>query len=290
MLVGMPRLDPAHPPLWRSPDTLQFGQDARVVIAMALPWHERVVSALEAGATDAELTGIADAIGIARDQLREFLARLRPVLRDDDAAARRPVTVLDQTRLTAPARGGLIQALADGGFTALDPRGPGSVAAGRLPVVVVAAHVLDPRLVSHLMSADVAHVPIVVAGGRLEVGPVVLPGRTACLMCIQSARRDRDPDWPAVAAQLLGRPSPAVAPTRAAEAGAVAARLLRDALDVSGRARTRSLTLHDGALHRRSRWHRPHAQCGCRSLAGSATADARADRAPTSATASGPRA
>ena len=37
------------------------------------------------------------------------------------------------------------------------------------------------------------------------VGPLVYPGRTACLGCLDRTRGDLDPRWPAVAAQLAGR-------------------------------------------------------------------------------------
>ncbi len=281
-------LDPAHPPLWRSPDVLQFGEDARVVLAAPQPWQERVIAALESGATDSDVVRIAAGFGVDATAAGAFLAELRPVLEREPAAPRLPLAVLDQMRLTGAARDMLVQALADGGWTTVDPQRPAGVALDGLPVVVIAAHVVDPRLVSHLMAADLVHVPVVVGERHVEVGPVVTPGRTACLACVWTRRRDADPAWPAVAAQLMGRSAPPLPPSRAAEAGAVAARLLRDALVVSGRARTRSLTLHAGSLHRRTRWHRPHAACGCRSLEGIATADDLADPEPTSATATGP--
>src|SRR4051794_25130621 len=40
---------------------------------------------------------------------------------------------------------------------------------------------------------------------NLDNGPLVLPGRSACLGCLELHRRARDPGWPAVAAQLMGR-------------------------------------------------------------------------------------
>jgi bacteriocin biosynthesis cyclodehydratase domain-containing protein len=38
------------------------------------------------------------------------------------------------------------------------------------------------------------------------VGPLVLPGRTPCLRCLALARGERDPQWPALSAQLVGDP------------------------------------------------------------------------------------
>jgi hypothetical protein len=39
------------------------------------------------------------------------------------------------------------------------------------------------------------------------VGPFVLPGRSSCLRCADLHRSDRDPGWPAVAAQLGAVPA-----------------------------------------------------------------------------------
>jgi bacteriocin biosynthesis cyclodehydratase domain-containing protein len=36
------------------------------------------------------------------------------------------------------------------------------------------------------------------------VGPLVVPGRTPCLRCLALARGERDPQWPALSAQLIG--------------------------------------------------------------------------------------
>ena len=37
------------------------------------------------------------------------------------------------------------------------------------------------------------------------VGPLVIPGRSACLHCLDLARAERDPAWPQVLAQIIGR-------------------------------------------------------------------------------------
>ena len=46
------------------------------------------------------------------------------------------------------------------------------------------------------------------AGRSGPVGPLVLPGSTGCLRCLDLHRCDRDPDWPLVAAQLDHRRPP----------------------------------------------------------------------------------
>ena len=162
---------------------------------------------------------------------------------------------------------------------------PGEAAAAPSPVVLLAEHLVHPRRSAALMGSDIPHLPIVFTGTGAEVGPYVRPGRTACLACVAAHRRDADPAWPLVAAQLIGRPIPDIDAAIACEAGIVAARLISEGERRAARQTTHSLTLRAGSLHRTSRAHRPHADCRCRSLAGTETAADLVDLAPTTATA-----
>ncbi len=63
----------------------------------------------------------------------------------------------------------------------------------------------DPVRVAALHLARVAHLAVRLRDGTGVVGPLVLPGRSACLGCLELHRRARDPGWPAVAARLTGR-------------------------------------------------------------------------------------
>ncbi|MFE3447266.1 TOMM precursor leader peptide-binding protein [Nocardia sp. NPDC059180] len=63
----------------------------------------------------------------------------------------------------------------------------------------------DPRLIDQLLRARIAHLPVRLRDGDGLVGPLVQPGRTSCLRCADLLRADYDPDWPRLAAQLLGR-------------------------------------------------------------------------------------
>ena len=135
------------------------------------------------------------------------------------------------------------------------------------------------------MGGDVPHLPVVFNGTGAEVGPYVRPGQTACLACVAAHRRDADPAWPLVAAQLIGRSIPEMDAAIACEAGIVAARLISEGDRHAARQTTHSLTLRAGSLHRTSRAHRPHADCRCRSLAETGRAADLVDLAPTTATA-----
>ncbi|MFD6196291.1 hypothetical protein ACFWE3_06245 [Mycobacteriaceae bacterium NPDC060252] len=64
--------------------------------------------------------------------------------------------------------------------------------------------IADTRLLRILADAEVPHLSVRARDGTGLIGPMVLPGITSCLECADRHRRDRDEQWPAVAAQLTG--------------------------------------------------------------------------------------
>jgi hypothetical protein len=272
----MLRLDPAYPTVWRTETTLQFGSEPVAMIDDPAPWQLRVLRELERGIPDGAFTGFAEALGAPDDAAAaRFLARIRRAL-TTDAAARRRLTLHAAQEVTDRDRDTVAASLVAAGYDvdtahAFDP--VGTVTAGAATVVFVVHRVVAPGAVAALMAADVAHVPVALTGSGAEVGPFVEPGGTACLACVAAHRRDDDPSWPAVAAQLLGRPVESD-PSVLWEAGIAAGRLIAERERSPAALRTRSVTLRAGSLHRNVRSHRPHAECRCRSLAESGTAAA----------------
>jgi hypothetical protein len=77
----------------------------------------------------------------------------------------------------------------------------GSVSAiGNRPdlVVLIDHGTADAGRADPLLSADVPHLVVVVTEDGVVVGPLVRPGRSPCLRCLDLHRQDRDPDWPTV--------------------------------------------------------------------------------------------
>lgn len=273
---GMPRIDPAHPPLWRTARTLQFGLDAVCVVDDPAPWQQRLVRELERGIPDGAVVPFAIAAGASALAAETFLRELEPALAGEETRARVvvlqaagdvPASHLDTVARAMTAAGCTVQVAHE-----FDPPGAGVTDAATL--VVVAHGLVAPAFVARLMAEDVSHLPIVIAPSDAQIGPLVVPGETSCLSCQAAHRRDTDEAWPAIAAQLLGRPAPEVDASLLWEAGIVAARLL----SAAGRSRSRwdgrSMTVRSGSLRRVVRTHRPHGDCRCRSLAGSETAAA----------------
>lgn len=73
-------------------------------------------------------------------------------------------------------------------------------------VVLADALAPDPLQVTRLHAHGCAHLPVRMRDGIGVIGPLVLPGRTACLGCVELTRAARAPEWPRIAAQLTGRP------------------------------------------------------------------------------------
>ena len=118
------------------------------------------------------------------------------------------------------------------------------------------------------MAGSVAHLTAAASEAIGVVGPLVVPGRTACLSCVDMARTDRDPAWPLILAQACGR-TPHPPACAAVLTAAVAAQAAAQALDFLDQATagaavingTLELVLPDWQWRRRS-WA-PHPQCRC---------------------------
>jgi bacteriocin biosynthesis cyclodehydratase domain-containing protein len=110
------------------------------------------------------------------------------------------------------------------------------------------------------------HLAISVRDGVVVVGPLVRPGHTPCLNCLDLHRQGLDPDWPAVAAQLSTLPesSDPVTATTALSAAAFAAHEVLTHLD-GGVASTVGATVEisEPGRHARRQWDQ-HPSCGCR--------------------------
>jgi hypothetical protein len=134
--------------------------------------------------------------------------------------------------------------------------------------VLVGRHSLELR--TSLMREQIPHLAAAADEAIGIVGPLVIPGRTACLRCMDLTRADRDPAWPLILAQMLGRqPDPlacdaplaaAVAAHAAAQALAFIDRPLEPAAVANG---TLELVLPSWQWRRRT-WP-PHPGCDCAS-------------------------
>ncbi|MFW0789098.1 hypothetical protein [Gordonia sp. CPCC 205333] len=74
-------------------------------------------------------------------------------------------------------------------------------------------HAHDPAIVNILMRQCIPHLVVRLRDGVGIIGPLVLPGMSSCLRCADHHRATLDPQWPMIAAQLLGKSGYASAAT-----------------------------------------------------------------------------
>jgi hypothetical protein len=70
-------------------------------------------------------------------------------------------------------------------------------------VLLVAAGAVEAGRGEPWRRAGIAHLPVVLSAETALVGPVVRPGRSACLLCMDLTRAQLDPAWPSLLAQVM---------------------------------------------------------------------------------------
>jgi hypothetical protein len=291
-------------PVWRDRETVQIGIDPRRAVALTgLDESVGLISLLDGSRDRDQLIEAAWAQGITAEVVDRVLTALAAggALDDPPAAALRSLTPERRTRLGAElAAAALARGHSDAGLATLARReaarvqvyGPGRIGAaiadllatsgvGRvsvcadvggppttMPDLVILIGYHHPEQAARLVRAGVTHLAVLAQEAIGVVGPLVLPGRSACLRCLDLTRSAADPAWPRILAQLAGRPADPPA-CGAVLATAVAAQASAQALAFidrdpgRGPAENGSLELVLPAWQWRRRDWPPHPRCGC---------------------------
>ena len=131
-------------------------------------------------------------------------------------------------------------------------------------VVLVDEHAARPVVADGLLADGVVHLSVVLRDTDALIGPLVLPGRSACLRCVDRRRTDADPWWPLTRDGLCRGPRrPADAATAHAVAGLAALQVLShlDGVPATAVGACLELLLPEGRV--RARGWAPHPGCGC---------------------------
>jgi bacteriocin biosynthesis cyclodehydratase domain-containing protein len=135
-------------------------------------------------------------------------------------------------------------------------------------MVVASPEALEPGVADDLVRAGVPHIRVTVKEAAAVIGPIVLPGVTACLRCLELHRCDRDPAWPVIVAQLAAHANRSwleacdvALATLAASVCALQVLAFVDGGQPATADGTLEVTLPDWRIRRRS-WS-PHPACGC---------------------------
>ncbi|WP_144710762.1 hypothetical protein [Curtobacterium pusillum] len=265
------RIDPTLEFVWRDPTTVQLGVDPpRAVVPVPTTGEERFLCALRRETGRDALAGLAAASGCAPGIAARVLGAASPAV----------VDLLPEPleRVEVHGTGALPDAVAEmlsgegvtvarttavrGGPVVLPEQDP------RL-AVVVAEHVVDPALRAAWTRRAVPHLPVVVGDGRVRLGPFVVPGAGPCLQCVEYAHVDDDDSWPAIAAQVWGRPAAPLSPYRTAAIAAATTRMLLERLPlVTQRPRAEQLLFERDDLSVSLLPVSFHPRCACRALPG----------------------
>ena len=278
--LSAPRLITGHGPRRRPDGGIQLGSDPAHGLVLDGLTHEDVqlLATIDGRSTREDLTAHPTRAGTGSARAAQLLDLLGAagLLADEAPSARCPdLTVLVEG--SGPVARSVAGQLADAGVCAVRA-GPYAVdaaeVAGARPdlVVVVTPAPAAPSRAQPLRARGIRHLVVSVAEAAATVGPLVRPGRTPCLECLERQRTDRDPGWPtSVDLPAVRSPEPvscepALVPLVAALAAAVAVAALRDqcpggvTLDVAlpwPRVVQRQWTAHPG--------------CGCGASIGSPT-------------------
>jgi len=261
------RLDPRPPLVWRTPTSLQIGVDpVRAVLPRVDDADVSMIGALGTGVTRSGLDLVAQRAGAAPARVDELLAQLTPVLEGGRAerSTARALIVIGEGRGARRVADVLAEA---GHAVRLSAAGMASEdAALRLGTddvgVLVDRHVVDPREHLAWLRRDAAHLPVVFGEHGVVVGPLVVPGVTACLGCVSLHRTDADAAWPAIATQVQGTAAAAESPLLATRAALEVLAVLEVARDDGVSIRLDALT-----AERTITPIAPHPRCGCLTIA-----------------------
>lgn len=244
--------------LTRPDDSLQVGldTDGALLIPSPPPGAEAAVRALRRPRTLLEVSRLVPAV--PHTWLRELVTLLvdAGLLHPVEPSMAHTVTVVGAGAL----RDGLAHLLDADGWSVRDDDGR---AGGGLVVLCTPTAEPDRVLTRDLTSSGIPHLVVRAEPERAVVGPFVTPGSSPCVGCSDLVRRDLDPGFPHLLAQLC-RSEHVPAPRQAAWAAAMASAQLgawRAGHRPEAVGATLELDAHSGSLGVR-RWPR-HPDCGC---------------------------
>ncbi|UTT61757.1 hypothetical protein [Microcella humidisoli] len=259
------RLDPRRPLVWRTPHSLQIGVDP--VLAQLDDVSEgdaRLVDALTVGVTRDGLAMLADRAIVPEDRVEAIIRALAPALVEANIAPA-PSSAIAVIGSGLGARRIAAVLLEAGHAVTLTPSMTARPRCARPAIVVlVSTHVVDPIEHQRWLRRDIPHLPMVFGEAAVTVGPLVLPGESGCLACVEQRRTLDDPARPAIAAQLWGTAAAAETAPLATEAAVEALRLLRAGIPTPPLSTSVRLDAESGV--RTVRQWRPSPQCGCRGI------------------------
>ncbi|QDO87913.1 TOMM precursor leader peptide-binding protein [Ornithinimicrobium ciconiae] len=206
-MCPMVRLRPTARPVRRGPGEVQFGlaPGHGIVLAGLSEAESDLLLSLAGDAGTSRDAALARRFGVPQSRVDQFVNTLRAhhLLMDAGDAARL-APVQEPPLLAVPGAGPIVerirQEFVDAGCRVTAHGDPG-VERTEL-VVLCALDALTPDAGRAWQAAGTAQVPVVLRADAVVIGPLIHPGKSPCLRCLDLHRRDRDGAWPRILSQL----------------------------------------------------------------------------------------
>ncbi|SMG42497.1 bacteriocin biosynthesis cyclodehydratase domain-containing protein [Agreia pratensis] len=261
------QIDPRYPVLWRTPSSMQIGADRSIVtlhdVTVA---EEHLVAVLRKGISAPGLDMIGETVGATPEHVADLLVRIRPALRRHDDSNRGLEGFAVVVAGSAEGASAIRSVLSGLGAQLVDSSAPADLA------IIVSTFSTDPRQSGAWLRRDIPHLAVVFGDSEVRIGPLVEPGSGPCLHCVERARIDVDPSWPALAGQLLGRRAHTEDTLTVSTVTPIVARAVLDRLGPDSpqsrrlrlRSRARIVDGQTGDIEEKT--FSPHADCACRGV------------------------
>lgn len=247
------RIDPAIPVVWRDAETVQFGLDPeRARLGPIGTVEARGVAELVRGTSLARLAAIVGGENVARKLIDSC----------GDVFHRPPKAELPRLGVVGitPSTETIARAWASTTKSTLIAESSADLVGAELDFVILVSHfVVSPIDIQPWLGRDIAHCSIVFGESSVRVGPVVVPGSSACIRCVELAHIDNDPAWSAVAPQMWRK-------TAAADTIDLATHAAAESIGMYPMGGGYSVRIDAVTFTRAVSPHALHPECGCRAL------------------------
>lgn len=247
------RIDPSIPVVWRDTDTVQFGLDP--VYGRLGPLRTidaRGIAELIRGTSLNRLASVLGGVAAARELIASC----------GDVFQRPPRATLPRLAVVGivPGTDTIAQTWVGATQSTLVAQSSHDLAGADVDFVILVSHfVVSPIDIQPWLGRDINHCAIVFGESSVRVGPVVVPGHSACIRCVELTHVDNDATWSAVAPQVWRK-------SAAADSTELAVHAAAESLGMFPMGGGYSVRIDGLTFGRVVSPHAFHPECGCRSL------------------------
>lgn len=69
--------------------------------------------------------------------------------------------------------------------------------------VIISQQATEPKRYSGWMNRDIPHISVTFDADQVSISPMIIPGQTSCLFCLEKMKTETDSNWPVIATQLI---------------------------------------------------------------------------------------